>query len=234
MPDNVEYTSSPNSVEHTEEEEVDQLYTASRRNTTYDAGTRRNTIYNAGGQRRNTVYPRADEEIGVEGDGEKEEGEGERTGERNEMTPLGGPNATSRAVSSFGQYDADNEIPAPGYSGHLQAMSQVGVGKPFTVAAKESRRLQHSYQESVANGGSSGAGSREASNEQMVEVGGYVRYEGGGTGERPPRPVAQQQQQTQPSQQEQRQQPVPFPTAKPRRQTAPAVGLQLHQHSLPY
>uniref|UniRef100_A0A915CNB1 Uncharacterized protein n=1 Tax=Ditylenchus dipsaci TaxID=166011 RepID=A0A915CNB1_9BILA len=42
-------------------------------------------------------------------------------------------------------------VPVPGYSGHMTEMFRLGVGKPFTEAAKESIKLQKSYQESLHN-----------------------------------------------------------------------------------
>ncbi|KAI1706609.1 hypothetical protein Ddc_15190 [Ditylenchus destructor] len=39
------------------------------------------------------------------------------------------------------------DTPVPGYSGHMTEIARLGVGKPFTEAAKESIKLQQSYQD---------------------------------------------------------------------------------------
>ncbi|KAI1705551.1 hypothetical protein DdX_13515 [Ditylenchus destructor] len=39
------------------------------------------------------------------------------------------------------------DTPIPGYSGHMTEIARLGVGKPFTEAAKESIKLQQSYQD---------------------------------------------------------------------------------------
>lgn len=39
--------------------------------------------------------------------------------------------------------DDDVDVPTPGYSGHVPGIKTYGIGKPFTVAAKESRRMMH-------------------------------------------------------------------------------------------
>uniref|UniRef100_A0A7E4ZUZ5 YTH domain-containing protein n=1 Tax=Panagrellus redivivus TaxID=6233 RepID=A0A7E4ZUZ5_PANRE len=51
--------------------------------------------------------------------------------------------------------DDDFDVPAPGYSGHVPGIKQYGVGKPFTVAAKDCRRIMH-------GGGDGGRSSTES------------------------------------------------------------------------
>ncbi|KAE9555947.1 hypothetical protein FO519_000803 [Halicephalobus sp. NKZ332] len=46
-------------------------------------------------------------------------------------------------------WDDDVDVPTPGYSGHVPGIKQYGVGKPFTVAAKEARRIMHSGNDST-------------------------------------------------------------------------------------
>ena len=48
-----------------------------------------------------------------------------------------------------GDDDDDDDVPTPGYSGHVPGMRTYGVGKPFTVAAKECRRKMHSNENSA-------------------------------------------------------------------------------------
>uniref|UniRef100_A0AC35G5Y8 Uncharacterized protein n=1 Tax=Panagrolaimus sp. PS1159 TaxID=55785 RepID=A0AC35G5Y8_9BILA len=53
--------------------------------------------------------------------------------------------SNSTISAKFRRQDFDeDDVPAPGYSGHIPGIRTHGVGKPFTVAAKESRRIMHS------------------------------------------------------------------------------------------
>ncbi|KAI6192314.1 hypothetical protein M3Y97_00323800 [Aphelenchoides bicaudatus] len=52
-------------------------------------------------------------------------------------------NRTQTSVERLGR------TPAPGYTGHLIEMHRLQIGKNFTDAAKESRKLQQSYRESL-------------------------------------------------------------------------------------
>jgi len=46
-------------------------------------------------------------------------------------------------------WDDDADVPTPGYSGHVPGIRQYGIGKPFTIAAKEARRIMHGDKDST-------------------------------------------------------------------------------------
>lgn len=55
-------------------------------------------------------------------------------------------------------------MPTPGYSGHVPGIKQYGIGKPFTVAAKECRRKMHSNDSTQISSSSANSAAIKAKN----------------------------------------------------------------------